>query len=149
MFTIENLKKLRELTGVSFSLCKKALDESVNNIPKAQKLLEKWGIKKAESKLLRPTKQGAVFSYIHHNKRVGVLLELLCETDFAAQNSEFQKLGAEISMQVASMNPKDQKELLKQAYIKDPKKTIEILIKEHILKIGENIVIGRFIRFEI
>lgn len=149
MFTIENLKKLRDLTGVSFSLCKKALDESADDIAKAQKLLEKWGIEKAESKLLRPTKQGSVFSYIHHNRRVGVLLELLCETDFVAQNTEFKKLGAELSMQTASMDPKDQQELLKQAYIKDPKKTIENMIKEYILKIGENITIGRFSRFEI
>lgn len=149
MYSIENLKKLRDLTGVSFSLCKKALDESADDIAKAQKLLEKWGIEKAESKLLRPTKQGSVFSYIHHNRRVGVLLELLCETDFVAQNTEFKKLGAELSMQTASMGPKDQKELLKQAYIKDPKKTIESMIKEYILKIGENITIGRFSRFEI
>lgn len=149
MSTITNLKKLRELTGVSFTLCKKALDESHHDIEKAQKLLTQWGLEQTESKLLRKTQQGALFAYIHHNKKIGVLLELLCETDFVAVNQEFQKLGSELAMQIASVNPKDAKELTKTTYIKDAAKTIEALIKESIFKIGENITVGRFVRYEI
>lgn len=149
MSTTDNLKKLREMTGISFSLCKKALDVSSNDIEKAKKLLHEWGLEQSESKLLRKTQQGAVLSYIHHTKKIGVLLELLCETDFVASNNLFQQLGAELAMQIASANPKDSVALFKTAYIKDQSKTIAVLLKEYIFKIGENIKIGRFIRFEI
>lgn len=146
---INQLKTLRQETSVSFTLCKKALDQSGGDIEKAKKLLGQWGIEQAESKLLRKTKQGAVFSYIHHNKKIGVLLTLLCETDFVAVNSDFQKLGSELAMQAASVNPKNTEEFLKTVYIRDSSKTVEAMIKEHILKIGENITIGQFTRFEI
>ena len=149
MTDIDTLKKLRQETSVSFSLCKKALDQAGGEIGKAKKLLGQWGIEQAESKLLRKTSQGAVFSYIHHNKTIGVLLTLLCETDFVASNAEFQKLGAELAMQAASVNPKNTEQFLQTAYIRDPSKTIEAMIKEYILKIGENIIIGQFARFEI
>lgn len=149
MSTIDVLKKLREETSVSFSLCKKALDESGNDIEKAKKLLSKWGIEQSESKLLRKTQQGSLFSYIHHNKKIGVLLELLCETDFVASNGEFQRLGSELVMQIASINPPDLSSLLKAPYIKEQSKTVETLVKEYIFKLGENIKIGKFIRFEI
>lgn len=145
---MSNLKKLREQTGISFVLCKKALDQSLGDIEQAKKLLQQWGVEQTESKLFRKTGSGSMFSYIHHNKKIGVLLELLCETDFVAMNAEFQKLGAELSMQIASTNPKDVEELLKHAFIRDMQKTIEILIKEYIFKIGENIKIGRFARYE-
>src|SRR3990167_2936482 len=147
--TIFALKKLREETSVSFSLCKKALDQSDNDIEKAKKLLSTWGIEQTKSKLLRKTQQGALFSYIHHNKKIGVLLELLCETDFVAINSEFQQLGNTLAMQIASTNPRDVSSLLETPYIKEASKIIEVLIKECIFKIGENIKIGKFVRFEI
>ena len=137
--TIFALKKLREETSVSFSLCKKALDQSDNDIEKAKKLLSTWGIEQTESKLLRKTQQGALFSYIHHNKKIGALLELLCETDFVAINSEFQQLGNTLAMQIASTNPRDVSSLLETPYIKEASKIIEVLIKECIFKIGENI----------
>lgn len=146
---IQKLKQLREETGVSFNLCKKALEESKGDLTIAKKLLREWGAEKAAGKADRETKQGAVFSYIHHNKKVGVLLELLCETDFVAANEEFQQLGNSLAMQVASMNPTDKEQLLSQAFIKDQKTTIDNVIKEKILKIGENITIGRFERWEI
>lgn len=149
MSTINILKKLREETSVSFSLCKKALDQSGNDIEKAKKLLSAWGIEQTESKLLRKTQQGALFSYIHHNKKIGVLLELLCETDFVASNSEFQLLGNALSMQIASVNSSDVSSLLASPYIKEASKTIEALIKEYIFKLGENIKVGKFVRFEI
>lgn len=149
MSTINVLKKLREETSVSFALCKKALDQSGNDIEKAKKLLSTWGIEQTESKLLRKTQQGALFSYIHHNKKIGVLLELLCETDFVASNSEFQLLGNALSMQITSVNSLDVSSLLASSYIKEASKTIEALIKEYIFKLGENIKVGKFVRFEI
>ena len=137
------------MTGVSFSLCKKALDESGNDMEKAKKLLSKWGVEKAEGKSERETKNGSVFSYIHHNKKVGVLLEILCETDFVAKNSDFQELGNNVAMHIASMKPENAEELLKQDYIMEPSKTIETLLKEAILKIGENLKLGNFVRYEL
>lgn len=145
MFDVTKLKQLRDETGVSFSLCKKALEEAKNNIGEAKKLLSKWGVEKASGKAGRVTKEGAIFSYIHHNKKIGVLVELLCETDFVARNSDFQELGKELALQIASINPDTIENLLKSEYVKDPTKIIDALLKEYILKIGENITIGRFI----
>src|SRR5687767_7590234 len=103
MVDYKKLKELREETGVSFSLCKKALEETNNDMAKAKKKLNEWGAKKATEKQERSTSQGAIFSYVHHNKKIASLVELMCETDFVSGNIEFQKLGAEIAMQVASL----------------------------------------------
>lgn len=143
------LKQLRQETGISFSLCKKALKEGNGDLEKAKKLLEKWGIEKSAGKASRTTNQGSFFSYIHHNGKIGVLLELLCETDFVAANSDFRYLGKELSMQVSFSNPHTAEELLKGSYIKEPEKTVDNLIKEYILKIGENIKVGRYVRYEL
>lgn len=149
MTDVKKLKKLREDTGVSFSLCKKALDECGDDLVKAKKLLLTWGAEKVESKASRSTSQGGLFSYVHHNKKIASLIELLCETDFVAGNGEFITLGNELAMQIASTSPKDEHELLKQEYIRDPSKTIADLIKEAVLKFGENIKVGRIIRIEL
>ncbi len=146
---INKLKKLREETGISFSLCKKALEESDNDLEASKKLLNKWGIEKAKDKERRETSQGALFSYVHHNKKIASLVELLCETDFVSSNAEFQKLGQEIAMQVASIDADGVEALLKQEYIRDASKTIEDLIKEAVLKFGENIKIKRFAKWEL
>lgn len=146
---INKLKSLRRESEISFSMCKKALEESNNNIEKAKKLLLTWGIEKASDKAERKTSQGAIFSYIHHNKKVASLIELLCETDFVARNSEFMKLGGEIAMQVASLESKNVDELSNQEYIRDSSKKISDLIKEYISKFGENIKIARFIRWQL
>lgn len=143
------IKTLRAETGISVSLCKKALEESRGDIDKAKKILESWGVEKLKSKSTRETKQGSCFSYIHHSGKIGVLLELLCETDFVGSNDEFRALGREIAMQISFSNPADKPELLKSLYIRQPEKTIENLIQEHVLKIGENISLGRFVRYEI
>ncbi len=148
-YDIQKLKQLRKETGVSFSLCKKALEETNNNLEEAKKLLNKWGIEKAKDKEQRKTSAGGIFSYIHHNKKIGALVELLCETDFVSGNQQFQNLGQEIAMQVASLNPENIDQLLNQEYIRDPSKKINDLIKEAILKFGENIKINRIVRFEI
>ena len=146
---INKLKQLREQTGVSFSLCKKALEESKNDIEKAKKLLTKWGAEKILNKQERSTSQGALFSYVHHNKKIAVLVELFCETDFVANNVDFQKLGQELAMQVASIPAKNVNKLLKQEYIRDPSKKVEDLIKDAVLKFGENIKISRFIKWSL
>ncbi len=145
MYDINKLKQLREETGVSFSLCKKALEETNNNLDEAKKLLTKWGADKAKDKSERATTAGAIFSYVHHNKKVASLVEIACETDFVSSNKDFQNLGQEIAMQVASLHPENVDELLNQNYIRDPSKKISDLIKDAILKFGENIKINRII----
>ena len=105
--------------------------------------------KRLKKKADRATSQGLIESYIHQNGKIGALVEILCETDFVARTSEFKSLAHEIAMQVASMNPKDIDSLLKQDYIRDASKTIESLVKETISKLGENIVVKGFKRFEI
>ena len=149
MLDYNKLKQLRTETGVSFSLCKKALEETGNDTAAAKKKLNEWGIKKATEKSKRETGDGAIFAYVHHNKRVASLLELKSETDFVSGNEEFQKLGQELAMQVASITSKTVEELMDQEYIRDPGKKINELIKEAILKFGENIKIARFVRWEL
>ncbi|OGH19703.1 MAG: translation elongation factor Ts [Candidatus Levybacteria bacterium RIFCSPHIGHO2_02_FULL_37_13] len=143
------LKRLRNETQVSIADCRKALEESNGDYQKAIIWLKKHGIEKAEKKSDRATSQGLIESYIHQNGRIGSLVSVLCETDFVAKTAEFKTLAHEIAMQVASMNPKDVESLLKQDYIRDASKTIEGLVKETITKLGENIVISKFQRFEV
>jgi elongation factor Ts len=147
MLDITKLKQLRQETGISFSLCKKALEQSNNNLTAAKKLLQKWGAEKLTDKLGTTTNQGAIFSYVHHNKKIAALVEVACQTDFVAGNCDFQKIGQELAMQVASMPAADVEELLTQEYIRDPAKKISDLIKEAVLKFGENIKINRFVRW--
>lgn len=147
--SLENLKKLREETAASIADCRRALEETDGDYKKAYAWLKKHGIEKASKKEGRETSQGIIDSYIHQNGRIGVLTELLCETDFVARSTEFKNLAHEISMQVASMNPKDVDTLLSQDYIRDPSLKIGDLIKSVIGKLGENITVKRFQRFKI
>ena len=149
MYDIKLLKKLREETGVSFSLCKKALEESKSDLAKAKKLLNLWAGDKATSKADRKTSAGAIFSYVHHNKKVASLVELASETDFVSGNKEFQALGQELAMQAASIPAENVEGFLKQEYIRDPGKKVSDLVKEAVLKFGENIKINRIIRWVI
>lgn len=149
MVDITLLKKLRNETSVSIADCRKALEQSNNDYKKALDWLKKNGLEKAAKKSDRETQQGLIESYIHQNGRVGALVEVMCETDFVARTDVFKILVHEICMQAAAMNPKDVPALLKQEYIRDGSKTIENLIKEAIAKLGENIVVKRFQRFEI
>ena len=149
MYDIKKLKQLREETGISFSMCKKALEESKNNIAEAKKLMNKWGIAKAQDKADRNTGTAIIFSYVHHNKKVASLIQLACETDFVSGNKEFQALGAELAMQVASIPAESNEEFLKQEYIRDSSKTIDDFIKEAVLKFGENIKVVKFIRWSV
>lgn len=149
MYDIKKLKQLREETEISFSLCKKALEESKNDIPVAKKLLNKWGIAKAQDKSSRSTGAGIIFSYVHHNKKIASLIQLACETDFVSGNKDFQALGQELAMQVASIRAETNEELLDQEYIRDPSKKISDLIKEAVLKFGENIKLVKFVRWSV
>lgn len=146
---VAQIKKLRQETGASIADCRKALEETGSKYDKAIEWLKKQGIQKAEKKEGRTTAQGLVESYIHANGKVGVLLTILCETDFVAKTDDFKHLAHEVAMQVAAMNPKDVDTLLKQEYIRDGLLTIENLIKQTITKLGENIVIKEFKRLEI
>ena len=140
------IKQLREETGASIADCKQALDDSNGDYTKAIAWLKKRGIEKAEKKADRETSQGIVEAYVHGNGKIGVLVTLLCETDFVARTPEFKSLAHEIALQISAMNPKDVKTLLSQEYIRDPQMTIGELIKQAIGKLGENIVVREFTR---
>ncbi len=129
-------------------LCKKALDEAKGDFDKAIALIKKQGFAKAREKEGRETKAGLVKAYVH-NDRVGALVEVNCETDFVARSEPFQELARHLAMQIVAMNPEDVDELLAQPYIRDEATTINDLIKEVILKTGENIKVKRFVRYEL
>jgi elongation factor Ts len=146
---LKTLKKLRDETSASIADCRRALDESEGDYKKALAWLQKRATEIAAKKADRETSQGLIEAYIHGGGKVGVLVELLCETDFVAKTDEFKHLAREIAMQVAAMNPENLEDLLKQDYIRDSSQTIEGLVKAAIGKIGENISVKRFVRFEI
>ncbi len=141
IITVDQIKKLRDETGLGIMDVRKALTESGGDTKKAKAWLEKKGLKRAAEKAERTTEAGYVFSYVHFNGKVGSLIKLACETDFVAKTEDFQTLGKEIAMQVASMKPESVDELLKQDYLRDPSKTIEEMIKHLTGKTGENIQI--------
>jgi elongation factor Ts len=147
--SIDQLKKLREETSGGIADCRQALEDAKGNYAEAKKLLQERGLEKAAKKEGKETSQGLVESYIHANGKIGVLVELRSETDFVARNDEFKKLAHEIAMQVAAMNPKDVKVLLESEYIRDASFTIDKLIKSVIAKVGENITVARFVRYQL
>lgn len=194
MITISQIKKLRQETGVSIIECKKALEEAQGDIDSAKKLLRKWGKEVAEKKTKREAEEGLIASYIHPNKKIGVMLALGCESDFVSKSKEFQELAHELCLQIAAMDPSFIKEddipneflaserkiyqeqlkssgksqkiidqiiagkikkykkevsLLSQSWIKDETKKVEDLITDYIARIGENIVVKRFVRYEV
>lgn len=140
--TVEQIKQLRDETGLGIMDVRKALTESEGDVAKAKAWLEKKGLKRAAEKAERETGAGYVFSYVHFNGKVGSLVKLVCETDFVAKTEDFQLLGKEIAMQVASMKPENVEELLKQDFLKDSSKTIEGMIKALSGKTGENVKIA-------
>lgn len=141
------LKKLRQETSASIADCRMALGECNGDYKNALEWIKKRGLEKAGKKSDRVTEQGLIDAYIHTGGKVGVLTELLCETDFVARTDEFRQLAREIGMQIAAMNPESVASLLKQEYIRDSSLTIESLIKSVIGKLGENITLKRFQRF--
>ena len=194
MKNIDQLRQLRQETGISFLECKNALEEAKGDIKEAKRILREKGKEIAESKVLRKTEQGIIESYLHPGEKIGVLLEICCESDFVAKSKEFKKLAHEICLQITAMKPlflddkdisedfldgekkiyqkqfegsgkpqkiidqiiegklskyKKEVSLLNQPWVKDEAKTIKDLVNEYSLKLGENIKVKRFTRYEI
>jgi elongation factor Ts len=160
------IKDLREKTGAGVMDCKKALLEAKGNLEKAIEILNQRGIALARKKAERVADQGVIEAYVHPGGRIGVLVEVNCETDFVARTEEFKELAHNLALQIAAMCPQfispediaqetetdeDAKTtcLLLQPYIKDPEKTVQDIVTETIAKVGENIKVRRFIRFEL
>lgn len=169
------VKQLRDMTGAGIMDCKRALDETGGDVQKAAEVLRQQGMAKAEKKAGRTARMGLVDSYIHPGGRIGSMVELNCETDFVARTPDFQALAHDLAMQVAAMDPKfvhasevtdeareqgiaeygDEKRfleatvLMQQAFIKDPRRTMEDLVRDAVAKMGENIVVRRVVRFEL
>ena len=165
MATAEDIKRLRDETSAGVMDCKKALDEAKGDFNKAKEILREKGVARAEKRAGRDTGQGLIESYIHAGGRIGVIVEINCETDFVARTDTFKKLAHDVAMQIAGMPttlaiteddlPKDaegsieETVLLKQPFIRDPKTSIEQLIKDAIAQTGENIQVRRFARYEL
>jgi len=189
-----SVKELRDISGAGMMDCKKALSEASGNLDQAMDILRKSGIAKAQKKSGRSTKEGLIYSYIHPGSKLGVLIEINCETDFVANTEDFLNLNKDLAMHIAASSPisvnredipdtilerekniyaeqaresgkpeniiskmiegrinKFYQEyvLLEQAFVKDPDKTIQDVITETIAKLGENIIVSRFIRFQL
>ena len=162
--SIEMIKELREQSGAGIMDCRNALFGTEGDVDKALHILKEKGLLKAEKKAARTTNQGLVEAYIHTGGRVGAIIELNCETDFVARTDEFKELAHCLAMQVTAMSPQFISEedipegtdvepqvacLLVQPFIKDPALTVKDLIVDTIAKVGENIRVGRFARFEL
>jgi len=154
--TVDDIKKLRAITGAGILDCRTALEESQGDSGKAQAILREKGLASAAKKATRSASEGVVDSYIHNGSRVGVLVELNCETDFVARTEEFQNLAHDIAMHVAAMDPETvnleegsdpETSLMDQTFVKDPSKTIQDLVNDAIAKLGENVQVRRFTRF--
>lgn len=190
----EQVKQLRETTGVSIMACKKALAEASGDLDKAKQILKKQGEKVADKKVARVTSQGLIECYVHSNGKIGAMVEVHCETDFVARNKDFKNLCKELALQIAGYAPtyvspdyipeedlkkqkkmyeedfstqgldkerlvkaveaklekfKKENALLSQPYFRDEQKTIEDLIRQTIAKLGENIQVKRFTRYQI
>lgn len=149
MSAIDQLKQLREATGISISECKKALEQAGGDMEKARELLRSWGKSVAEKKQTREVGEGLIEAYIHATGKLGALLDVRCETDFVSRSPEFKALCHELALQVASMECETVEELLAQPYVRDPSRTIKDILSDAIAKVGENIVVKRISRFEI
>jgi elongation factor Ts len=160
----QTIKELREKTGAGVIDCKNALVDCEGDFAKACEILEKRGIAIAAKKADRVARSGLIENYVHLGGRIGAMVEVNCETDFVAKTDEFKNLAHDLALQVAAMSPlylsrEDMPEgseeepevvcLLLQASIKDPSKTIKDLITETIAKVGENIKVNRFVRYEL
>ena len=149
MITTEQIKVLREETGLSIMQCQKALEEAGGDKAKAIEILKAKGAEIASKKSGRTLGAGTVASYIHAGETVGVMIELLCETDFVAKNPEFKSVARDIAMHIAAMKPADIAELLTQSFIKDPSKTIADIINGTVQKFGERTEVGNFVRYSL
>lgn len=144
----EKIMKLREETGAGIMDVKRALDEAKGDEKKAREILKAKGLEIAQKKSERATCAGLIDSYVHLGK-LGVLVEVQCETDFVAKTDEFKAFVHEVALQVANSDVKDVKALLKEEYFKDPSKTIQDMLHETITKTGENIKIAKFVKIKL
>jgi elongation factor Ts len=147
--TTEEIKALRDATGVSVMQCKKALEEVGGDMAKAKEVLKEISKVTTKKKAERSLEAGVVSSYIHQGSAIGSMVEFLCETDFVAKNKEFMALAREIAMHIAAMDPQNTEELLKQEFIKDPGVTIGGIIEGATQKFGERTEVGQFVRYSI
>ncbi len=162
--SVEAVKELRNRTNLGISDCNKALSEVGGDMEKAIEFLKQRGAAIAEKKRDELVTEGVIETYVHHTRHIGALVELNCETDFVARTDEFRRLARDLAMQVAASSPQfisseemapkaeaDSQEacLLSQPFIKDPAKTVQEIIAETIAKVGENIKVRRFARFEL
>ncbi len=161
--TTENIRRLREDTGAGIMECKRALEESEGDHEAAKKFLKQQGALIAEKKAGREASQGIVEAYIHGGGRIGVLVEVNCETDFVARSDDFRQLARDVAMQIAAMNPKrvgnedeadgaelePEEVLLTQQFIRDSSMTIQDRVNDTVSRVRERIVIRRFSRYEL
>lgn len=194
MADLEKIKQLREETAVSMGECSKALDEANGDLDKAKDILRKMGRSLAEKRVEKEVKAGIIYSYLHSNNKIGVMIELRCESDFVAISEDFKALAHELALQIAAMKPKfispmeiteedltkekeiytaqleesgkpkemiskilegkiekykEENSLMAQVWVKDNSKTIKDLFDETVSKLGENIKVAKFTRYEI
>lgn len=149
MSDLDKIKNLRDVTGLSFNEIKKALTNAGGDETKALESLKELGLAAAAKKSSREVKEGTVVAYVHSNKKLGSMVELLCETDFVARNEDFQNLARDIALHLVAMKATSAEELLEQEFVKDPSLTIKGLINSYVAKLGENIQLGKFVVFEI
>ncbi len=149
MITTEQIKTLRDQTGVSVMLCRKVLEEADGDQEKAKAILARRGAEAAAKKSDRTLGAGTVAAYIHHKGTVGTMVLLASETDFVSGNADFKALAHDIAMQVAATAPETVQDLLASPFIKHPEQTIQMLVESAIQKFGEKIEVVRFIRFSV
>jgi len=147
--SMDQIRKLREVTSARVLDCQKALQEADGDLDKAVSIVEAKGLSRAEKSQTRETKYGYVATYTHNTGMIAAMVEILCETDFVAENKEFRQMARDIAMQLAAMGAASAEELLQQDFIKDPEKTVDLVIKSLSGKIGEKMTLGRFERFAI
>lgn len=164
--SLNAIKELRELTNCGIIDCKKALEQAGGDLSKAKDILREKGLQMALKKASRAANEGRIEAYIHNGSRIGVLVEVNCETDFVARNDAFIQFAKDLAMHIAAMAPQYVKKadvpadvlagidpeavcLLEQPFVKDASRSIQDLLNELVAKTGENIVIGRFARYKI
>jgi elongation factor Ts len=147
--SMDQIKKLREITGARILDCQKALQEADGDLDKAVAVVEAKGLARAEKNQDRETKVGYIATYTHNTGMVAAMVEMLCETDYVAKNEDFRQMTRDIAMQVTAMGAESVEDLLQQDFIKDPEKTVELIIKALSGKIGEKMTLSRFERFAI
>lgn len=144
----EMLKQLRDTTGASIIKCKETLVATEWDLDKAIEQLQGRSAKIVQDKKNRQTLEGVIDTYLHGD-RIGVMLEVNCETDFVAKNAEFKTLVKDVAIHIAATNPENVEMLLLEPFVKDEAITVAELINKAIVKLGENIVVRRFTRLEI